>query len=854
MTDIAQIRSIKKAAQPDIMKRPGVTGVSIGEKITNGQKTGETAIIVYVEKKHHVEGEDQIPTEIDGVKTDVVQRSFKANAFVPVQELRPAIDATRYAQLRGGMSIGPCRSIFLEPPDAPAPGNYIFVGTLGAIVNDNGTGDPMLLTNFHVAAVNNSWSTSDSMAQPGRPDGGSCPADAVGTLTRALVQGTTAGGGPGVDCAVISVNGNRPTDCSIVSIGDVRGTAVASEGMAVRKRGRTTELTFGNVSSIDATVAVDFGDGIGVVVFEDQIEIEVDSTQSAAFGISGDSGSVVVNDAERVVGLYFAGNVEETDALGNVITPEGVIGIANPIAAVESALNVTICAKPFKKLEIKENIKEFKELGEGKSLIKELIKDSKEFKEFGPKEFKEFGPKELKEQIKDFKEPKEIFEDKRFEDKRFEGKQFEGKQFEGKQFEDKRLENKAFEDKRLEGKPFEGGPSLPGFPGQTPGGGLPGFEDRLSRLESVLGLMGQGGVQPSAGFGCIDFASMPPGPTPNPLNLNGVDFLALDHAGAPWPNPGIKNFGSVTGLDTGFRMQISLPMPCPAIRITLAHFSSPPTVEIFDAAGTAIGSQTLTAAQGVPETITLPSGPVAGGGGVALLVVSAPQNEALITEFCCLEEQPKQPKPEKLEKLEKLEMKEKFEKPELKDKAEKEKPEKIEKPELKDKPEKTEKPEAKDFKDGPKELKEIPKELKEFKELEPKRIKEVKELEPKRFKEGKELEPKRLKEFKEFEPKRVKEYKETAYEKGFEKPTDKALEGPTGPQFPGAMEDRLARVEAAMGGATGHFIDPGLRPDLSTGALRREPDANTLGDKVSKDASDTKQSKDLKDSEKPREA
>ena len=31
--------------------------------------------------------------------------------------------------------------------------NYIFVGTLGAIVTDNGTGDRMLLTNYHVAAV-----------------------------------------------------------------------------------------------------------------------------------------------------------------------------------------------------------------------------------------------------------------------------------------------------------------------------------------------------------------------------------------------------------------------------------------------------------------------------------------------------------------------------------------------------------------------------------------------------------------------------------------------------------------------------------------------------------------------------
>ena len=76
----------------------------------------------------------------------------------------PAIDATRYTDLRGGMSIGPCRSIFMEPPDAPSPGNYIFVGTLGAIVTDNGTGDRMLLTNYHVAAVDDSQEALQALA------------------------------------------------------------------------------------------------------------------------------------------------------------------------------------------------------------------------------------------------------------------------------------------------------------------------------------------------------------------------------------------------------------------------------------------------------------------------------------------------------------------------------------------------------------------------------------------------------------------------------------------------------------------------------------------------------------------
>ncbi len=898
MPTIEEIRPIKKDAERDLLKRPGIVGVDIGYKVTKGRKTEDLSIIVYVEEKKDVPTKERIPKEIGGVKTDIVQRRFKPNAFMPVEQLRPAIDATRYAELRGGMSIGPCRSVFLEPPDVPTPGNYIIVGTLGAIVTDNGTGDHMLLTNFHVAAVNDSWSAGDTMAQPARPDGGSCPADSVGTLARAVVQGTTAGGNPGVDGAVISVSGARPTNCEIIGIGDVRGTAVAAVDMAVRKRGRTTELTYGKVISTDLTVSVNFGDGIGNVTFQDQIEIEVDETQSATFGISGDSGSVVVNDGERVVGLYFAGNVEETDAVGNVITPEGVIGIANPIAAVESALNVTVCGTAFKKIEIKE-FKEFKEFE--KLRIKELFKDFKEFKEFGPKEFKEH------------KEPKEIYEDKFFEDKYFEN---------------------PFETPW--GRDPGGGPLRSGVVpgagmGAGPGAG-PGVEQRLARLEAALGVAPQAAAQPMAGFGCIDFSAMAPQSLPNPWTHQGISFMALDHAGNPWPNPGIKNFGTVTGLDTGFRMEIKLPPPpCPAIKITLAHFSQPARGEVYDVGNNMIGSQTMSGPQGVPETITLPSGPVIGGGGVAMIVVVAPQDETLILELCCVDA-PSKPKPEKPEKPEKFEKREKpekiekFEKPEKPEKLEKiekrekpEKPEKLEKPEKFEKPEKREKPEKpekfekpekrefKEFKDGPKEWKE-PKELKDDKEFEPKRFKDDKEFEPKRLKDDKEFEPKRLKDDKEFEPKRLKDdkefepkrikedfepkrikedlepkrfkedlepkrikedkelepkivkenkepkeiYEDKAYEKQFDKSLEKPGERMPGGYPMGGVEQRLAQLEATLGQLS-HFIDPSLRPDLSKGALRQEPDAGAYGQKTAKEANDAKQAKDAKDSEKPGE-
>ncbi len=81
------------------------------------------------------------------------------------------------------------------------------------------------------------------------------------------------------------------------------------------------------------------------------------------FGTNGDSGSVVVDDDEYIVGLYFAG------------TPSGDYGVANPIADVLSELNIEVCTKPIIKLK-KENWKEsWKE--HWKEHPKEFIKEWK---------------------------------------------------------------------------------------------------------------------------------------------------------------------------------------------------------------------------------------------------------------------------------------------------------------------------------------------------------------------------------------------------------------------------------------------------------------------------------------------
>jgi hypothetical protein len=317
MVDIdPKLRQAKVAAEKKLMNQPGVTGVDIGFKEVGGQSTNTLAIRVLVEKKlTNIPAAELVPQAIKGFPTDVIERKFELHPLaLDVRDLVLTADNKEYPVLTGGISIGPCR-----PVD-----NRVWGGTLGAMVVDNATGKPMALSNFHVLCVDKSWSDGDPIAQPARTDGGTCPIDEVAVLKRAVLGGQ-------VDCAAAELS-SRQTDWEVIEIGKVNGSNKAVVGETVRKRGRTTGLTYGTVDTVDLTVNLDFGHGIGSIELTNQIGIKPDPIRSAKFGDSGDSGSVIINDANEVVGLYFAGD------------PANPYGLANPIDAVLTALNVTIPA------------------------------------------------------------------------------------------------------------------------------------------------------------------------------------------------------------------------------------------------------------------------------------------------------------------------------------------------------------------------------------------------------------------------------------------------------------------------------------------------------------------------------
>ena len=77
---------------------------------------------------------------------------------------------------------------------------------------------------------------------------------------------------------LISIDAAKSSTCDITEIGQVRGTKVATLGMSVRKRGRTTGLTFGSVDGLSATV--NYGDGIRMLT--NQVSIKTVSPDGAA--------------------------------------------------------------------------------------------------------------------------------------------------------------------------------------------------------------------------------------------------------------------------------------------------------------------------------------------------------------------------------------------------------------------------------------------------------------------------------------------------------------------------------------------------------------------------------------------
>ena len=327
------VRAAKAAHEDDLLARENVVGVAVGRKVVSGRETDETCVVVYVERKEReteLRRRDLVPRTLDGVRTDVVATGpLRA---LPQLETLAVSHTARVRPAPGGVSIAH---------------EKVTAGTLGVVARRS-SGEAVILSNNHVLANSNEAKRGDAILQPGPYDGGG-PKDAIARLTdfvpvafneqeldglgrlleRAL-SGLLAPVGLGVrrlpsgrtnlvDAAIATPLSKDLVAPDILEIGPVAGTAAASLGLGVKKSGRTTGLTRGKVTGVDATVEVDYGGKSAV--FRGQIVSDLLSR-------GGDSGSLVVDEGNHAVGLLFAG--------GDTTT------ILNPIEAVLAALHLRL--------------------------------------------------------------------------------------------------------------------------------------------------------------------------------------------------------------------------------------------------------------------------------------------------------------------------------------------------------------------------------------------------------------------------------------------------------------------------------------------------------------------------------
>ena len=108
-----------------------------------------------------------------------------------------------------------------------------------------------------------------------------------------------------VDCALARPIIDSEVSDEILEVGEIAGEQEAAVGLKVLKSGRTTAVTHGTISLLDVTSSVNMGDG-DIALFSDQMAIV--SLSSDPFSQPGDSGSVILTDDKKIVGLLFAGS------------------------------------------------------------------------------------------------------------------------------------------------------------------------------------------------------------------------------------------------------------------------------------------------------------------------------------------------------------------------------------------------------------------------------------------------------------------------------------------------------------------------------------------------------------------
>jgi len=283
---------------------PGISSIGVGAKEVRGEVTSDMAYRIYVDcklPKDELIAAWRIPERIRGFNTDVL----------PQSKTEMLADDKKYRPLKGGCQV---KNQHVEGD------NDLLAGTIGCLVRfDSPLQEICALSCEHVFTAGQSG-LQTIVGQPRYVVSCCCCTyNKIGTVVNH--EKNTV-----VDCAVAALDQDiiqeviaSNTLNDVEGIGTLAGVAQAVCFENVKKRGRTTELTTGRV--------VD-------VIFENSQILIHPTGASTEFAKRGDSGSVIVNAANRVIGLLWA-----TDAQTRTK------GVANHIGEVMREMDITIAGQ-----------------------------------------------------------------------------------------------------------------------------------------------------------------------------------------------------------------------------------------------------------------------------------------------------------------------------------------------------------------------------------------------------------------------------------------------------------------------------------------------------------------------------
>ncbi len=298
---------------PQLLATTGVEGTAVGLTAD-----GRPTVLIFT----RAAGVTGMPQSLDGVPVTVhVTGPFTALGApqTPVApKAPPPGKGPGNGHGQGGNKVDPTTRFARPVPIGVSTGNAgeCSAGTISARVKKGG--DVFALSNNHVYALENTAPINSEVLQPGLYDT-NCAYDANNVLGTLADFNTIdfSGGDNTIDAAIAATttadlgNATPSNGYGVPS----SATTAASIGLAVQKYGRSTSLTRGTVTGVNATILVGYTSG--TATFVDQIVVQ----SNKPFIKAGDSGSLLVtNDGNaNPVGLLFAGDQSGKYAVANQI-------------------------------------------------------------------------------------------------------------------------------------------------------------------------------------------------------------------------------------------------------------------------------------------------------------------------------------------------------------------------------------------------------------------------------------------------------------------------------------------------------------------------------------------------------